>query len=312
LLQAIAEKDVPVYIDFFAHMSLWEGIRTAGAKAIYFLHNNTAHLEKMLRKHGPGIILIDSLYSTTGDIAPIAQIAKLSQQYKCIYVVDESHSVGTRGGKLSAGLWENKIRLVLVSLPIVLFVALQPKALSSQAFSTRSLGQTMDLGLSRNAVAPVKFVLNSENRELIDWIRLFAQNAEPEVYQGMKAKITGFVLNDQNLPENHFTLARFVISCCAADARPVGLTVKYDPAMFKASNDQWVEIKGEFIIEEINGETNEDLNNLVLQPRRMSLSITTTSGIRCLLAKRVASIILGEITTVLVRFSSIKDNAEAV
>lgn len=80
-------------------MSLWEGIRTAGAKAIYFLHNNVAHLEKMLRKHGPGIILIDSLYSTTGDIAPIAQIAKLSQQYKCIYVVDESHSVGTHGIK---------------------------------------------------------------------------------------------------------------------------------------------------------------------------------------------------------------------
>jgi len=99
LLQAIAEKDVPVYIDFFAHMSLWEGIRTANAKAIPFLHNNTAHLEKMINKHGPGVILIDSLYSTTGDIAPIAQIARLSQQYKCIYVVDESHSVGTHGFK---------------------------------------------------------------------------------------------------------------------------------------------------------------------------------------------------------------------
>ncbi len=99
LLQAIAEKDIPVYIDFFAHMSLWEGIRSANAKAIPFLHNNTAHLEKMLNKYGPGIILIDSLYSTTGDIAPIAQIAKLSQQYKCIYVVDESHSVGTHGFK---------------------------------------------------------------------------------------------------------------------------------------------------------------------------------------------------------------------
>jgi len=99
LLQAIAEKDVPVYIDFFAHMSLWEGARVAGAKVIYFLHNNVAHLEKMLCKHGPGIILIDSLYSTTGDIAPIAQIAKLSWQYKCIYVVDESHSVGTHGFK---------------------------------------------------------------------------------------------------------------------------------------------------------------------------------------------------------------------
>jgi CAI-1 autoinducer synthase len=99
LLQAVAEKDIPVYIDFFAHMSLWEGIKTSGAKAIPFLHNNSAHLEKMINKNGPGIILIDSLYSTTGDIAPIAQIAKLSQQYECIYVVDESHSVGTHGFK---------------------------------------------------------------------------------------------------------------------------------------------------------------------------------------------------------------------
>jgi len=165
-----------------------------------------------------------------------------------------SFGFSNSGGKLSTGLGESKIRLILILLPIVLFLTLQPKALSSQAFSTRSLGQTMDLGLSRNMVAPVKFVLNSENRELIDWIRLFSQNAEPDVYNGMKAKLTGFVLNDQNLPENHFTLARFVISCCAADARPVGLTVKYDAALFKAVNDQWVEIKGEFIIEEINGE----------------------------------------------------------
>ncbi len=99
LLQAIAEKDMPVYTDFFAHMSLWEGIKIAGARPIPFLHNNIDHLEKMLKKNGPGIILIDSLYSTIGDIAPIAEIANLSQKYKCIYVVDESHSVGTHGYK---------------------------------------------------------------------------------------------------------------------------------------------------------------------------------------------------------------------
>jgi len=99
LLQAIAEKDIPVYIDFFAHMSLWEGIRVANAKPVAFLHNNITHLEKLLNKNGPGIILIDSLYSTIGDVAPIAQIAKLSQQHKCIFVVDESHSVGTHGHK---------------------------------------------------------------------------------------------------------------------------------------------------------------------------------------------------------------------
>ncbi|MBM3590671.1 MAG: aminotransferase class I/II-fold pyridoxal phosphate-dependent enzyme, partial [Alphaproteobacteria bacterium] len=87
LLQAIAEKDIPVYIDFFAHMSLWEGIRVANAKPVAFLHNNIAHLEKLLNKNGPGIILIDSLYSTIGDVAPIAQIAELSQQYSAFLLL---------------------------------------------------------------------------------------------------------------------------------------------------------------------------------------------------------------------------------
>ncbi len=36
----------------FAHMSLWEGIRAAGAIAHPFMHNNTSHLRKQLERHG--------------------------------------------------------------------------------------------------------------------------------------------------------------------------------------------------------------------------------------------------------------------
>lgn len=159
------------------------------------------------------------------------------------------------GGKLSAGIWEHKVQLALVTLPIVLLIFFAPKALSSQAFLSRTTSSgNADLGLSRSNQQPVEFVLNTENRELIDWIRLFAQNAEPDTYKDMKAKITGFVLKDDTLPANHFTLARFVISCCAADARPVGLIIKYDPAKFNPVSDQWLELKGQFIVEDIAGQ----------------------------------------------------------
>jgi len=40
LMQVIADKDTNIYIDFFAHMSLWEGIKSCGAKAFPFRHNN--------------------------------------------------------------------------------------------------------------------------------------------------------------------------------------------------------------------------------------------------------------------------------
>ncbi|HED30813.1 MAG TPA: quorum-sensing autoinducer synthase [Prosthecochloris aestuarii] len=97
LLQVIGDESIPVYIDFFTHMSLWEGIKTAGAPAISFRHNDYRHLERLVKEHGPGIILVDSLYSTIGDIAPLPEIVGIGRRYGCAIVVDESHSLGTHG-----------------------------------------------------------------------------------------------------------------------------------------------------------------------------------------------------------------------
>ncbi|MEI6692195.1 MAG: alpha-hydroxyketone-type quorum-sensing autoinducer synthase [Chlorobium sp.] len=99
LMQSIANQSTPVYIDFFTHMSLWEGIKSAGAPFYVFMHNDSAHLEKLVKLHGEGIILVDSLYSTTGDFAPLAEIIDIAIRYNCVSVVDESHSLGTHGPK---------------------------------------------------------------------------------------------------------------------------------------------------------------------------------------------------------------------
>jgi CAI-1 autoinducer synthase len=103
LMQVIADQNTPVYIDFFTHMSLWEGINTARATAYAFRHNDPDHLERLIRETGPGIVLVDSLYSTIGDIAPLKEIIEVSNRYGCVSVVDESHSLGTHG-RNGAGL----------------------------------------------------------------------------------------------------------------------------------------------------------------------------------------------------------------
>lgn len=103
LLQIIAEENSPVYIDYFAHMSLWEGIKTAGATPYPFRHNDVGHMERQIKEHGPGIVIVDSLYSTTGDIAPLVDIVDVAERYGCVSVVDESHSLGVYGRK-GAGL----------------------------------------------------------------------------------------------------------------------------------------------------------------------------------------------------------------
>lgn len=97
LLQAIASEQTPVYVDMMAHMSLWEGIRSAGAKAVTIFHNDLAHLERQILRYGPGIVVVDSVYSTTGCLAPLKEILTICEAQGCVLVADESHSLGTHG-----------------------------------------------------------------------------------------------------------------------------------------------------------------------------------------------------------------------
>ncbi|HTR06223.1 MAG TPA: alpha-hydroxyketone-type quorum-sensing autoinducer synthase [Paraburkholderia sp.] len=97
LIQSIASAQTPVYVDMMAHMSLWEGIRSAGARAISFFHNDVDHLEQRIQRYGAGIVIVDSVYSTNGSVAPLAAIADVCTEHGCVLVVDESHSLGTHG-----------------------------------------------------------------------------------------------------------------------------------------------------------------------------------------------------------------------
>jgi len=97
LLQSIAEPGIPVYLDMMAHASLWEGVQSAQALPVPFLHNSPAHLERQLEKHGGGVIVIDALYSTNGSVAPLLEVVELAERSGSVLIVDESHSLGTHG-----------------------------------------------------------------------------------------------------------------------------------------------------------------------------------------------------------------------
>ncbi len=97
LLQSIAEPGVPVYLDMMAHASLWEGVQSAGAHGVPFVHNDASHLQRQVDKHGRGVIVIDALYSTNGSVAPLHQVVEIAERSGSILIVDESHSLGTHG-----------------------------------------------------------------------------------------------------------------------------------------------------------------------------------------------------------------------
>jgi len=98
LMQSLVENtNTPIFIDMMTHMSIWDGIRMGGGRAIPFLHNDVKHLEKKIDEFGSGIIVVDSIYSSNGSVAPLTQIAEIARAKNCMLIVDESHSFGTHG-----------------------------------------------------------------------------------------------------------------------------------------------------------------------------------------------------------------------
>lgn len=97
LLQAIADAQTPVYLDGQAHASLWEGAHAARAPAHMFRHNDPDFLDRMMTRKGPGVVVVDSVYSTTGDVCPLAEMVEVVEKHGAMILVDESHSLGTHG-----------------------------------------------------------------------------------------------------------------------------------------------------------------------------------------------------------------------
>ena len=97
LLQCITDDQTPVYIDMLAHASLWEGAKRGGAMIHAFRHNDMRHLERLVHQHGAGLVIVDSVYSTTGAVCPLERLVDIAEAAGCMTLVDESHSLGTHG-----------------------------------------------------------------------------------------------------------------------------------------------------------------------------------------------------------------------
>ncbi|MCC5606561.1 TIGR03943 family protein [Nostoc sp. CHAB 5834] len=115
-------------------------------------------------------------------------------------------------------------------------------------------GVTADL-LGSTRVKPQAFrvTVRPEERSLVDWVRTVNVYPEPDSYTGQKVKVEGFVIHPPDIGKEYLFLARFVLTCCAADAYPVGLPVKLPNNQEAYSPDTWLEVEGQMVTENLAG-----------------------------------------------------------
>ncbi|MBD1937445.1 TIGR03943 family protein [Microcoleus sp. FACHB-68] len=137
----------------------------------------------------------------------------------------------------------------LLLLSAILGLLITPQVFASQTALDR--GITESLTTTRAQPQSFRPASNPEDRTLIDWVRTLNVYPEPDAYTGQKVKVQGFVIHPPNLPDQYFTIARFILTCCAADAYPVGLPVKLPQSRTAYPPDTWLEIEGQMITENL-------------------------------------------------------------
>jgi 8-amino-7-oxononanoate synthase len=98
LLSCIPQKNDLIIYDELSHASIKDGVRLSFANRFSFKHNDVNDLEKKLKNKGDTkYVVIESVYSMDGDIAPLCEIASLCNKYQAHLIVDEAHAFGILG-----------------------------------------------------------------------------------------------------------------------------------------------------------------------------------------------------------------------
>lgn len=109
-IRGLARRDGLLVHDAHAHASLIDGCRLSGVPTTVMPHSDPQTLAAILARHpGPAVVIVESVYSVHGDLAPLRDLYKTCRVAGAILLVDEAHALGMlgpdgAGGVAAAGL----------------------------------------------------------------------------------------------------------------------------------------------------------------------------------------------------------------
>lgn len=89
LVRMLAQLNAHLFIDKSVHASIYDGLQGVGVPFTRYLHNDVSDLSKKIDGVRDGVVITESIFSMSGQIAPLAEIALLDSAL----LVDEAHAL---------------------------------------------------------------------------------------------------------------------------------------------------------------------------------------------------------------------------
>ena len=110
-IPALVGRDDHVVVDRLVHACCLDAARLSGATLRVFRHNDSDHLDQVLRRirSGPGrgrspariLVVTESVFSMDGDVAPLRELVEVKERHGAWLMLDEAHAAGLRGPGLA-------------------------------------------------------------------------------------------------------------------------------------------------------------------------------------------------------------------
>ncbi len=100
-ISALLGRNDVVICDKEDHASIFDGCRLSLGEMRRFKHNDVGDLDRVLSACSPTVgrlVVVDGVFSMSGDIAPLGEIAECCRSHGARLMVDDAHGIGVTGG----------------------------------------------------------------------------------------------------------------------------------------------------------------------------------------------------------------------
>ncbi len=102
IIPVLIGRDGLVLVDELAHACIHAGAQLSRGRVLSFRHNDLAHARELLdahrAEHDQALIVTDGVFSMDGDLAPLADLLALADEYEAWLMSDDAHGLGVIGG----------------------------------------------------------------------------------------------------------------------------------------------------------------------------------------------------------------------